>query len=231
MDSNGEPQVSRPPEPVFTAPAPVMVLLAVILLVHLVRIVLPPETDAALISYFVLQPSVMFGAPLDPLRIAAQLFGHMFLHAGLAHLIINGLWLLAFGAPVARRIGAARFYVFFILGGLAGAAAHLAVHLNDDIGVLGASGAIAALMGGAFRFAMSPPLPLGIPRPLLPLLHPRIVMFSAIWVAVNVIIGMVGLGFMEEGAGIAWEAHLGGYFFGLIFFGFFDTKAAKINRP
>jgi membrane associated rhomboid family serine protease len=231
MDSNGEPQVSRPPEPVFSAPAPVMVLLAVMLIVHLLRIALPPETDSALVNYFVLQPSVLFGAPFDPLRVAAQLLGHMFLHAGLAHLIINSLWLLAFGAPVARRIGAARFYLFFLLGGLAGAAAHLAVHLQDDIGVLGASGAIAALMGGAFRFALSPPLPFGLPRPLLPLLHPRIVMFSAIWVAVNVIIGLVGAGFMDVEAGIAWEAHLGGYFFGLIFFGFFDTPAAKINRP
>ena len=231
MDSNGEPPVPRVSEPVFNAPMPAVALLAAIVVIHLVRELLPLETDAELINYFALQPHVFYQAPFDPLQVAAQLIGHMFLHASFAHLIVNALWLLAFGAPVARRLGSARFFLFFLLGGFAGAAAHVVVHWSDDIGILGASGAIAALMGGAFRFALTPPLFPGQRRPLLPIFHPRVVLLSAIWVGVNVVIGLVGLGFMEAGAGIAWEAHLGGYFFGLVFFGLFDAPAADVNRP
>ena len=79
-------------------------------------------------------------------RIAAvtSFITHQFVHGDLAHLGINSAWLLAFGTPVARRTDAARFVVFFLLAGTAGALLYLAVNGAVVILVVGASGAISA---------------------------------------------------------------------------------------
>lgn len=159
---------------------------------------------------------------------------YIFLHANISHLAINCIWLLPFGAVVARRYHAIVFFVFFLLCGIAGAAAHLAFNWGSTLPVIGASAAISGLMGAAFRMMVMPTADghwpdVSGPRPLAPLLSPRILLWSAIWVGVNVVAGVTGLGTGTQIRLIAWQAHLGGYFAGLLLAGPFSVLAARLE--
>ena len=151
-----------------------------------------------------------------------QFVTHLFVHGDLTHLLINSAWLLAFGSSVARRTGAARFLAFFLLSGIAGALLYLAVNGCALSMMVGASGAISGLMGAAFRFLFqalrdgdaeglagttrqAPLMSLGDT-----LTDRRILMAVAGWTVLNVLLAWGAAG-LTEAAGIAWEAHLGGF--------------------
>lgn len=157
---------------------------------------------------------------------AVPFFTYLFLHGSWSHAIINSVWLLAFGPVVARRFGTFFFLCFFFLCGLGGAGAHLAAFWGSPAPVIGASGAISGLMGAGFRM-----LPFGeregTRQQLAPLLSTRIVVWSLIWLFVNVIAGVTGLGSGGEVNVVAWEAHMGGYFVGLLLAGPFDALARR----
>jgi membrane associated rhomboid family serine protease len=148
----------------------------------------------------------------------------MALHSDVTHLVINCLWLLAFGPIVARRFGAVLFLVFFILCGVAGAAAYLAFNWGSVVPVVGASGAISGLMGAAIRMMpgrLAPWMVGANEVPLQPVLSRPILTFSAIWMAINMLAAVIDLGAGASGL-IAWQAHLGGYLAGLLLCGVFD---------
>lgn len=223
-------------EPIFNVPGLVLGLLATFFAVHLLRWLLPADENAWLTAVLAFIPARVSGmAPdLPGGRIAAvtSFVTHQFVHGDLAHLLINSAWLLAFGTPVARRTGAVRFLAFFLLAGIAGALLYLALNGSIPILVVGASGAISGLMGAAFRFlfrSMEEAGPLGLAAarstPLMPLAETltdrRILMAVAGWTVLNVLLAWGAAG-LTEAAGIAWEAHLGGFYAGLLLYGFFD---------
>ncbi len=223
-------------QPIFNVPGVVLGLLVSFVAVHLLRWALPAEDGAWLTAALAFIPARETGLAddLPGGRIAAvtSFITHQFVHGDLAHLGINSAWLLAFGTPVARRTGAVRFIVFFLLAGTAGALLYLAVNGGVLILVVGASGAISGLMGAAFRFlfrSMGDGGPMGLARasstPLMPLAETlqdrRILMAIAGWTVLNVLLAWGAAG-LTEAAGIAWEAHLGGFYAGLLLYGFFD---------
>jgi membrane associated rhomboid family serine protease len=149
-------------------------------------------------------------------------------HGNLTHLLVNSAWLLAFGSPVARRIGAVRFLLFFFLTGSIGALAYLLVNGGATIPVVGASGAISGLMGATFRFLfLGIAGEFGAPRgvPLMSLAEAlrdrRILLVVAVATLFNALQAW-GAGIITEGDGIAWEAHLGGFYSGLLLYGLFE---------
>jgi membrane associated rhomboid family serine protease len=223
-------------EPIFNVPGVVLGLLVVFLGVHLVRYLLPEAEDTWLTAALAFIPARLGGLAADlpggrPAAVTAFVT-HQFVHGDLAHLLINSAWLLAFGTPVARRTDPVRFLAFFLLCGIAGAVLYLAVNGPIPILVVGASGAISGLMGAAFRFLFRG-MENGGPRALADsraialmtlgetLRDRRIVMAIAGWTILNVVLawGAVGL---TEAAGIAWEAHLGGFYAGILLYGLFD---------
>lgn len=223
-------------EPIFNVPGVVLWLLLSFLAVHLLRWALPAEQDAWLTAALAFIPARVSGMAADlpggRLAVVTSFLTHQFVHGDLAHLIINSAWLLAFGTPVARRTDAARFLAFFLLCGVAGALLYLAVNGAIPILVVGASGAISGLMGAAFRFlflgiADGGRLALAGARttPLMSLGQTlsdrRILIAVAGWTVLNVLLAWGAAG-LTESAGIAWEAHLGGFYAGLLLYGFFD---------
>lgn len=152
------------------------------------------------------------------------------MHGSLEHLLFNSLWLVAFGAPVVRRIGTMRFLVLWITASSAAAFFHAAMDWNDAMPMVGASGVISALMGAACRFAF--PSHGGYDR-TFGHIHPRqsiigalrnrtVIVFMAIWFAGNLLTA-IGLSLVDVGAdAIAWDAHIGGFLFGYLLFGLFD---------
>jgi membrane associated rhomboid family serine protease len=115
------------------------------------------------------------------------------------------------------------FLLFFLICGVAGAAAHLAAYWGSTAPVIGASGAVSGLMAAGFRM-----LPSGSgddPAALAPLFSRRILAWTAVWAAINAFAGITGFGAGPGPAVIAWGAHLGGYAAGLVLAGPFDRLA------
>lgn len=144
-------------------------------------------------------------------------FTSMFLHGGWLH-IIGNMWILfIFGDNVEDRMGHGRFILFYLLGGLASMALHTATNWGSGIPAIGASGAIAAVMGAYLIY---------YPRAKIITLLPIFFYFTIItvpayfflifWFVLQFFSGafalMAGPG---GGAGIAWWAHVGGFLFGV----------------
>lgn len=220
-------------QPAFNVPMSVALLLALLVAVHVVLALLPADESEALVMRFAFNPALYSPAFLHAHGIAdavplwlrvVPFVSYMLLHGDLTHLAINCLWLLAFGPIVARRFGAGLFMAFFLVCGIAAALVQLFSTWGQFVPIIGASGAISGLMGASIRM-----LPLAGPRGtgrLLPLTSSRVVLFSLIWVVINVVAGLTGFtGVGTELRLIAWQAHLGGYACGLLLSGLFDRMA------
>ncbi len=225
-------------EPIFNVPGVVLGVLAVCACVHVGLQLLPDEErlyDLIALAFVPARYAGIAGElPGGDLAAYTSPFTHMVTHADIVHLLINAAWLLAFGSILSRRIGAARFLAFSIAGGLAGALMFYVMHPTLAAPVVGASGAIAAMMGGVMRFLFNAidrrdghllrSAPQLIPSTTLweALTNTRILLVSIIFVGLN--LGAIfGFGLFGAAASIAWEAHVGGYLFGLLAFGLFDS--------
>ena len=165
-----------------------------------------------------------------------------FLHGDWLHLIVNSFWMLAFGSVVARRIGAIPFVVFSLLCAAAGAFLHLYLYWGEVVPMIGASAAISGQMAGAVRFIFARPSNLFQASRMEPqhlraeslmqvLRNPRALIFLGVWTALNVFFGINSEALPGADNTIAWEAHLGGFFAGLILFGAFDRIRGMTLRP
>jgi membrane associated rhomboid family serine protease len=220
-------------EPFLKAPTSVVVLIALLVAAHVGRMMVPADFSEQILNNYAFVPlrySPHILHPESVLDRAIPFVSYIFLHADWMHLTFNCLWLLAFGAVVARRFRPTLFFLFFTICGVAAAATYLMFDWNSADGVIGASGAIAGLMGAGIRMLNAQALRHTAPAPdLLPLLSPQVLMFSAVWIGVNLIFGLAGLSIAGETHAIAWQTHLGGYFVGLLLAGPFDAWAKKID--
>lgn len=219
------PDSGRPErQPVFNIPAVVVALIGTCVAIHLVRLyVLTIDQDFALLLRAAFIP-IRYGGQFDiDVYAFTSPFTYTFLHGSMAHLAINMIWLAAFGSPLANRLGVWRFLLFWAVTGVAAAAVHYLVHMVGQSPLVGASGAISGMMGAAARFGFRASRVAGrsaFDGPLLPAsvvlrLRP-VVTFLAVWMAINLVTGLVGLGAGADN--IAWEAHVGGFvagFFGI----------------
>jgi len=158
--------------------------------------------------------------------LAFRFVSYIFLHGSWSHVILNCVWLLAFGPVVARRFGTPLFLMFFLVCGILAAVAHLVVNWGSPVEVVGASGGIAGLMGAAFRMPQFDSSE-SADAPLAPILSARILIWSAAWLLVNVLAGVTGLGGGPGPNMVAWVAHMGGYFAGLLLAGPVDALARR----
>jgi membrane associated rhomboid family serine protease len=144
------------------------------------------------------------------------LFTSMLLHGGWAHVMMNAVGALAFGAPVARllsrRFAPLAFIALYIGSGVIAALGYALCHPGSMAPLVGASGAVFGLIGASTRM-------LGGHGRVLPLFHPAVLKASAVWMGVNLLIGLVGFAPGAEGARIAWEAHAFGFLFGILVIG------------
>jgi membrane associated rhomboid family serine protease len=138
----------------------------------------------------------------------------IFLHAGILHIAGNMLFLWVFGNNIEDYLGAGRYLAFYLLGGFAASFAHIATHANDVIPTVGASGAVAAVMGGYLVL---------FPRARVNVLVPIFFFFSIIQLSAFAVLGLwflyqflIGV---QEATGanqVAWMAHVGGFAFGVV---------------
>jgi membrane associated rhomboid family serine protease len=151
------------------------------------------------------------------------------LHGSWAHVLLNGVWLMAFGTPVARRLGPWRFCALTLAATLAGGIVHALIAPLSAAPLIGASGGVSGLMAAASRFVFQPAphLPPNTPPWQLPpdrpiqtipeLLRNRTaLLFLLVWLGTNLLFGIAAMPFgLSEGA-VAWDAHLGGFALGFL---------------
>ncbi|MGF7161782.1 membrane associated rhomboid family serine protease [Rhodoligotrophos appendicifer] len=230
--------------PVINAPAVVLWLIGAFLLIHLVRSFLPEDADIWTILTFAFIPARYAYASSElPGGIGADVWtfvSHMFLHGGWAHVLVNSFWMLAFGTLVARRLGTTGFLLVSAFSGIAGATLHLFLYWGQLAPVIGASAAISGQMAAAIRIMFADPGGMFAatrrnPR-YVPILSLRdtfrnrgALMFIGVWLAINLIFGVLSFGVSGPGETVAWEAHIGGFFAGLLIFGPVDRWVRAKN--
>src|SRR5665213_2715355 len=133
---------------------------------------------------------------------------YQFLHAGFAHIGVNMLSLVAFGAGIEQRLGGWRFLVFYLLSGIVGVLAQFAVAPGSGDVVIGASAAISGLFGGILRFGV---------------FRRGFWILVVLWLVMNAVTGISGIG--GAGEPVAWIAHVGGFAAGLILYPLFVRRA------
>lgn len=144
--------------------------------------------------------------------ILATPFTSMFMHGGLMHLGGNMLYLWIYGNNVEDYFGHTRFLLFYLVGGIAAAALHIAFSPNSPIPMIGASGAISAVLGAYFVLW---------PRARVLVLVFLIFFVTTIWLPASIVLGFYfvmqvfsAVGDLGGGGGIAFLAHIGGFAFG-----------------
>jgi membrane associated rhomboid family serine protease len=157
-------------------------------------------------------------------HVYGALLASLFMHGSLAHLGFNMLFLWVFGNNIEDRLGTLRFVAFYLAGGVVATAAHVAVQPGSTVPLVGASGAIAAVMGAYLVWFPNAPV-----RTLVFLFFPALVRakwFLGIWFVLQF--------FTDAGSGVAWVAHVGGFVFGVVVALMLRTNpttAARIYGP
>jgi membrane associated rhomboid family serine protease len=162
---------------------------------------------------------------------------YVLLHGSWAHVLINSVWLAAFGTPVAKRCGAGRFFILFAASAVGGAVLYAYVNSMQIFPMIGASGAVSGLMAAAAWFMFAPAswhwegrlaMPHERPRQLfIDMVRNRpFLIFMGVWFATNYIFAIAQPVGLTESS-IAWEAHVGGFLVGLFIFPWLDPMPAK----
>jgi membrane associated rhomboid family serine protease len=266
---DGMPRRAAPREPIFNAP-PVVVGLAILLIaLYAVFSWASPQNQDTVIRDYAFVPGrltvsiwparaieLLIRAKTDPAALEQvhnmrelhalsgakpwTLLTYAFLHGAWAHVLLNTIWLLAFGPPVARRFGATGFLAFMGVTAVAAALFHWVFAQMDFLPLIGASGADSGLMGAATRFVFQPGAPLGphpdgrlgieqVPANSLrgTLADSRARIFLVIWLVTNFIFGAFARPLGISDMPIAWVAHVGGFIAGILIFPLFDRAAGS----
>jgi membrane associated rhomboid family serine protease len=198
---------AAPRQPMFNVPAATKALVIANVVVFAAMLALPQGwSDAAadLLGFVPARyPSLTFWALVDPVT-------YQFIHAGFAHIAVNMLALVAFGAGVEQRLGRWRFLVFYLVCGIAGAATEWALGPGSQEAMVGASAAISGLFGGILRLAA---------------FRRGFWLLVALWLVMNLVAGVSGLG--AEGEPVAWVAHVGGFVAGLLLYPLMLPRALR----
>ena len=163
--------------------------------------------------------------PHSPVPLPLTLVTSMFLHAGYLHIGFNLLYLWIFGNNIENAMGHLRFLGFYLLCGIVASLAHVFVNVGSRVPMIGASGAIAGVLGAYF------------------LLYPRAKVYTLIFffflirvvpLPAAVVLGLWFiiqiLNSLAGGGGVAWHAHIGGFVAGLVLLRLFTPQAVWRKR-
>ena len=202
-------------------PAMTILLILANVLVFLWELAMAPYLDKLLLDlaivpvrYTVPRIRELFTLPEQMLPF----FSSMFLHGGWTHLIGNMWTLWIFGDNVEDELGRGKYLLLYLAGGFAAALVHIATNATSALPTIGASGAVAAIMGAYFRMhphanvtMIFPPFFLG------PFFVVPAIVFLGWWFILQFFSGTLSLFVQPDRVGgIAWWAHIGGFVFGAI---------------
>src|SRR5438270_1483890 len=158
--------------------------------------------------------AMLVGLPIDDYW---PLLTSMFLHGGWLHIIGNMWTLWIFGDNVEERMGPVRFVIFYLLCGLIAGVVHLYTNANSTVPTVGASGAIAGVMGAYFILYPYARIIVMIPIFIFPFFFEMpAVLYLGFWALTQVFSGTLSLATPGQVGGVAWWAHVGGFAAGML---------------
>ena len=168
-------------------------------------------------------------APPDLVTWWLTPFTGMFVHGGWLHVIFNMLFLWIFGNNVEDTMGRFRFFLFYLVCGLAAAGLQVAIDVNSQAPTIGASGAIAGVLGAYIvlfpRARVLSVVPIFF---FLPILYVPAWIMLGVWFGLQLIQGYASLGGQTD---VAFFAHIGGFVAGLLLVWVFTTRKGRAQRP
>jgi rhomboid family protein len=208
--------------PAKNKPFATWILIAANSLVFVFELMLPDPVLEAFFYYFGIVPAryshpewaAWVGLPLDDYW---PFLTSMFLHGGWLHIIGNMWTLWIFGDNVEDRMGTLRFLCFYFICGLAAGLVHYFTNPASTLPTVGASGAIAGVLGAYFLFFPNARIITLIPLFFLPLfVEIPAVTYLGFWILSQIFSGALSLGLPEDVGGVAFWAHVGGFIAGAI---------------
>jgi membrane associated rhomboid family serine protease len=209
--------------PSRTAPVVTWAIVAANVLVFLYQLTLSQEGTLQLFYLFGIVPARItqpgWAASVGfPGGAALSFVTSMFLHGGLLHVLSNMWSLWIFGDNVEDRMGRFRYLLFYVACGLLAGVAHAVTNPTSTIPTVGASGAIAGVLGAYLRWYPHARVLTLIPIFLYPwFVHLPAIVYLGVWFLSQVASGAMSFGAAEAGGGgIAWWAHVGGFLGGFL---------------
>lgn len=216
--------------PSSTRPVVMLLLIAACFVVFFHTLSLPsPAAVERVAEVYGVVPATFTGhaRAQGSLPISARLVTDLFLHGGWVHILGNMLFLWIFGDNVEDAMGHGRFLVFYLLCGVVANLAHIVANPLATEPTIGASGAIAGVLGAYLvlypgaRVLCLVPLWIFVQLVWVPAL-----LFVPIWVGIQLISGLASLG-VEQSGGVAWWAHVGGFVTGALLVRVFATARTR----
>jgi membrane associated rhomboid family serine protease len=188
---------------------------------------LPPQQLEYLLAMLGMVPARLEADP----AAYSTLFTCMFLHGGWMHFIGNMWMLYLFGDNVEDRMGSARYLIFYLLCGLAASVTHCVINPGSEVPTIGASGAIAGVLGAYFVLFPTARVITLVPVFFFPLLFEiPAVFYLGLWFVSQVFSGTLSLGSTEASEGVAWWAHVGGFVVGMALLPLFKKSRLRYRR-
>jgi membrane associated rhomboid family serine protease len=193
-------------------------LIVINVLVYLNQLTLPPRAAVRFVYLYGLIPVEITGGELlvqHPVPLYGTILTSMFVHGGLFHLAGNMLYLWIFGDNVEDRLGRVRFLLFYLLSGLAAAAAQILSDPHSQIPMVGASGAISGVLGAyLLLYPHARVVTLVFFGWFVRVIEIRAIIVLGFWIVVQLVSGLLTWG--AQVGGVAWFAHVGGFIAGLV---------------
>lgn len=203
-------------------------LIAINIIVFLIMVLNPAKIDSIVMGNALIPTDVTQGFKISVLK---NFITAMFMHAGWMHLISNMLYLWIFGDNIEDRLGHVGYLLFYLAAGIFASGLHIFFNPTSNIPSLGASGAIAGVLGAYLIFYPQSKvytfIPFGYFMRLRPL--PAIVVLG-LWFVMQIFSGVGSMMAQGQGGGVAYWAHIGGFVFGLLI-GFLFNKRIKEPVP
>ena len=156
-------------------------------------------------------------SPAGALPVWATVFTAMFMHASFLHIAGNMLFLWIFGNNIEDSMGPIKYIFFYLVGGIAALALQTAINPNEVAPTLGASGAIAAVLGGYLvLYPRARVLTLIFIILFFTVIELPAILVLGFWFALQAAYGAAGLASPNASGGVAYFAHIGGFIFGLL---------------
>jgi len=225
----------RDDNPTEITPIVTVATIVMCVLVFLYEISLPAQSNEVFVYMYGAIPAAVFGyVQLPPelmsLPVYGTLFSSMFLHGGWMHLIGNMLYLWIFGNNIEDVMGHGKFIVFYATCGVVAALSHGLIDPESTIPMIGASGAISGVLGAYLmlfpRARVLVFIPIGF---FSQLIHVPAAVVLGLWFLMQVFSGGMSLG--NEGGGVAFFAHIGGFVAGMVLIGFFKHPHIQFFNP
>jgi len=167
-----------------------------------------------------IDPQVAFPLPLT-------LLTSQFLHGGFLHLIGNMLYLWIFGDNIEDIMGHFRFFIFYLLCGILAATTHILTNINSEVPMVGASGAIAGVLGAYLvRYPRAKVSVLFFFFFIIRIIKVPAMFVLGFWIVIQVLSGLGSLN--VGGGGVAWFAHIGGFLAGILLLKVFERKSYRV---